>query len=316
MQTTAITPQDLRRSVIAVPPLCRLPDGMPSAANNRQMIGYLARGGIDAYLYGGNANVYHLNNDELAAMLDQIIEAAPTHAWVAPSIGPDFGKARDQIALVRDRRFPTAMLLPSSGPLTSKGVAEGVRRLTDAFGAPLLVYLKAEGYLTVEELRRLIDDGIVCGVKYAIPRPDTLADDYLREIVESCGADRIVSGIGERPAIDHWRSFGLRAFTSGSVCIAPRLSTAMLAAMNAGRFAEAEQLQARFLELEQLRDEHSHIRVLHTAVASARIAVTGPLTPLLSDIEDAEVLRRISAAAQALSQAESERAAGDKSAVP
>lgn len=314
MQTKAVAPEDFRRSVIAVPPLCRHPDGMPSRANNRRMISFLAAGGISAFLYGGNANVYHLSNDELAAMLDQIIEAAPVQAWVAPSIGPDFGKARDQIPLIRDRQFPTAMLLPSPGPLTTKGVAEGVRRLTDVFGAPLLLYLKSDDYLTVHEVRRLLNDGIVCGVKYAIPRQDTLADDYLRELIESCGAERIISGMGERPAIDHWRGFGIHGFTSGSVCIAPRLCMAMLAAMNGERFAEAEQIRAHFLELEELRDEYSQIGVLHTAVAAAGIADTGPLTPLLSAIEDAEVLGRMSAATEALSRAESAKSAAPKSA--
>jgi 4-hydroxy-tetrahydrodipicolinate synthase len=242
-------------------------------------------------------------------MLDQIIDAAPAQAWVAPSIGPDYGKARDQVALIRDRRFPTAMLLPSSGPLTPKGVANGVRRLTEAFGAPLILYLKSDDYLTIDELRRLMNESLVCGVKYAIPRENALADDYLRAIVESCGTDRIISGIGERPAIDHWRGFGIHSFTSGSVCIAPRLSLAMLAAMNAGRFEDAEQIREHFLALEQLRDEHSPIRVLHYAVAAAKIADTGPLTPLLSGIDDAQVLAQVSAATALLSQEESKRAA-------
>lgn len=313
MQTMAVTPEDFRRSVIAVPPLCRLAGGMPSKANNRRMIRFLVKGGISAFLYGGNANAYHLTRDELAATLDQVIEAAPSDAWVAPSIGPDFGKARDQIALIRDRRFPTAMLLPSPGPLTTRGVVEGVRRLADVYGAPLLVYLRSEDYLTVEELRRLISDGIVCGVKYAIWRKDALVDNYLRELVASCGAERIISGMGERPAIDHWRGFGVRGFTSGSVCIAPRLSMAMLAAMNAGRFEEAQEIRARFLELEQLRDERSQIGVLHTAVAAARIADTGPLTPLLSAIDDEETLRRISTVTKSLSRVESVRSDGPKS---
>ena len=41
----------------------------------------------------------------------------------------------------------------------------------------------------------------------------------------------MISGIGERPAIAHWKHFGLRAFTSGSVCVGPRGSTAILAAL-------------------------------------------------------------------------------------
>jgi len=271
------------------------------------MISFLAGRGIGAFLYGGNANAYHLTNDELAATLDQIIAAAPAQAWVIPSIGPDFGKARDQISLVRSRRFPTAMLLPSPGPLTTRGVADGVRRLSDELGAPLLLYLKSEDYLTADAVRGLCDDGTVCGVKYGIARQDALADDYLRKLVESCGPGRMISGMGERPAISHWRGFGIRGFTSGCVCIAPRLSMAMLAAMKSARFTEAEQIRARFLDLEHLRDEHSQIGVLHTAVAAAGIADTGPLTPLLSVIDDAETLRRISVLTETLSMAESAR---------
>jgi dihydrodipicolinate synthase/N-acetylneuraminate lyase len=110
----------------------------------------------------------------------------------------------------------------------------------------------------------------------------------------------VISGIGERPAIVHLRRFGLAAFTSGSVCVAPRLSTALLRALQLGDEHEAERLRAQFLPLEDLRDKHSPLRVLHAAVAGAGIADTGPLLPFLSNIEAGPTLTAIETEARRL----------------
>ena len=82
----------------------------------------------------------------------------------------------------------------------------------------------------------------------------------------------IISGIGERPAIVHMQDFGVVGFTSGSVCIAPYLSTMLLRAMNSGDPAKAEKYRALFFGVEDVRDAYSSIRVLHTAVTLSRIA--------------------------------------------
>ena len=65
-------------------------------------------------------------------------------------------------------------------------------------------------------------------LKYAVVREDPLRDDYLRALLGEVEARWIVSGIGERPAIAHYRHFGLSSFTSGSVCVAPRGSMRLL----------------------------------------------------------------------------------------
>jgi dihydrodipicolinate synthase/N-acetylneuraminate lyase len=269
------------------------------------MVGFLASAGITSFTYGGNANLFHVTRSELSAALDQVVDVAPADAWVLPSIGPDFGKARDQIPLILERDFPTAMLLPSSAPSTQRGFVEGIRRLAGEFGGPLVIYLKSDELVGVDGLERLMREGFICAVKYAVPRQDTLVDPYLKAMVESCGADRIISGFGERPAIDHWRGFGIKSFTSGLVCVAPHLCISMLAALNAGRFSDAEIIRAQFLPLDELRDEHSPITVLHAAVASLKIAETGPLSPLLSSIDDPPLLRRITTQAERLRRADS-----------
>jgi dihydrodipicolinate synthase/N-acetylneuraminate lyase len=164
----------------------------------------------------------------------------------------------------------------------------------------MTAYIKSQDYITPADLAGLVADGVVCSVKYANVRKDPDDDPYLAELVATIDTGRIVSGIGERPAISHLDVFGLNGFTSGSVCVAPALSTSLLAALKAGRLDEAAALRAHFLPLEDLRDKYSPLRVLHTAVAAAGIAETGPLMPFLHNLADPELLAEIAAASRVL----------------
>jgi len=303
VKNSPVTPDDLGRSVIAVPPLALTAALTPDANENRKILDHLHAGGVTSYLYGGNANFFALPVSAYAGVLDMLEEITPEDAWTIPSIGADYGKALDQVRMLKERPFPTAMLLPMQAPVTPEGVATGVRRLSDAFGRQLIVYVKFEKYLTPELLQKLHDDGVVCSIKYAIERPDPLDDDFLREVVDRVGTERLVSGIGERPVIDHLGHFGLKCFTSGSVCIAPRISMAFLAAVRKGDMHRATALWEKFVPVEDLRDTHSPIRVLHEAVRLAGIAETGPMMPLLSNITDPAVLDAIASAARGLFEA-------------
>jgi dihydrodipicolinate synthase/N-acetylneuraminate lyase len=196
-------------------------------------------------------------------------------------------------------------VLPQRGVTTSVGVADGIREFADAAGVPVIVYVKDDGYIEPEEIAALDREGVVAAVKYAVVRTDTAHDSYLRKLVSMVDTAKIISGIGEQPAIVHTRDFGLGGFTSGCVCIAPRLSQAMLAAVRRRDWYEAERIRAIFKPLEDLRNAINPIRVLHQAVESAGIADTGPLLPLLSNV-DATHVPAIAAAAQALLAADSD----------
>ena len=111
------------------------------------------------------------------------------------------------------------------------------------------------------------------------------ADDaYPRELLERVPDEIVVSGIGERPAIAHLCNVRLAGFTSGSVCVAPRGSTRMLAALKAANWAAAERIRSAYLPLEDIRDAHSPIGVLHEAVSLSGIADMGPILPHMSNI--------------------------------
>jgi len=296
MKTTAVTPADLRASVIAVPPLARESDLSLNETANRALIRHVESGGVRSLMYGGNANFFNVPLSEYARTLDFLEAAVGKDTWLLPSAGPDYGKLVDQAAVLRSRRFPTAMLLPAQPPSTDAGVARAIRRFAEILGKQVVVYIKADNQISVGAVGALIDDGVVCSVKYGTVRSDPKADPYLRALVERIGTDILVSGIGERPAIAHWRDFGLRAFTSGSVCVAPRASMKLLSLLKNQRFEEAEKIRSAFLPLEDLRDAMGAIRVLHDAVTLAGIADMGAILPLLSNLEPAERARVLPAA--------------------
>jgi dihydrodipicolinate synthase/N-acetylneuraminate lyase len=277
VKTDPITPSHLQSSVVAVPPLARRAD--------------LEAAGVRSVMYGGNANFYHLPVSDYAAVVDFLAEAAGPDTWILPSVGPDYGKMLDQAAVLRTRAFPTAMLLPISFPFTNDGLASGIRRFTDAYGKPAVIYLKSDPYLRPETLGRLFEEGRLVAIKYAVVRNDPAVDPYLAAIVQAVPRERVVSGIGERLAVVHARHFGLSSFTSGSICVGPHGSMAMLRALAAGHFDAAERIRADYLPLEDLRDAISPIRVLHDAVTLAGIADMGPMLPLLTGLDEAQRAR-------------------------
>jgi dihydrodipicolinate synthase/N-acetylneuraminate lyase len=208
----------------------------------------------------------------------------------------------DQATMLRRYDFPAAMVLPQREIATPSGVAGGVRRFAEALGKPVVLYLKHDGYLAVDAARRLMDDGLVAWIKYAVVREDAAQDDLLRQLVEAVDPRRIVSGMGEQPALVHMRDFRLVSFTSGCVCVAPGLSTKMLRAIQTQDYALAARILERFRPLEELRNRIHPIRVLHRAVSLAGIADTGPILPLLNDIDGEDLPRIRQAAVQLLEE--------------
>ena len=73
----------------------------------------------------------------------------------------------------------------------------------------------------------------------------------------------------------------------------PDGGTPLMQAAFDGDIAEAQRLRALFLPLEDLRDAHSPLRVLHEAVSLAGISETGPLLPYLANITDAAQIAAI-----------------------
>lgn len=295
--------QDYASSVVAVPPIALNADLTVNAAANADIIRHIEGGGVDILLYGGNANLYHFGIDDYRAAMEIVIASAAVKTRLITSIGPDFGKALVQAPIARELGFKNVMLLPTQFPADPAGVANGVRRLADGLGNGLVLYLKRENYIDPDELARLVAEGAIDFVKYAVERADAAQDAYLDAIVAAIGRDRIASGMGETPIHDHLGRRALTTYTSGAVCIAPSAAMELLALYKAGRHSEALTLSQPFLDFEKVRASLGGLQVLHDGVRLSGIADTGPLMPMVSNLS-AGKLSAVRAAVEALQAAE------------
>jgi len=293
--------------VFAVPPLAR------SAGNGRaidfeqnsRIVRYIAQGGISRFIYGGNAFLYHVTLAEYEQLLDWQADMQGDGQLLIMSAGPSYGRLMDQAPLLRRFAIPCVMILPCGDPRDATGLERGLREFAEASGAPLMLYLKEETNMGVDlmagldTVAKLVDEGICIAIKYAVVREDPGEDKYLDELVKRVDRSKVISGIGERPAVTHLRKWGLPGFTTGSGCLAPTLSAAVFTACREGDYAEAERVRARFIDFEDLRDAWGPGRVLHQALELAGIASTGSIPPFLSELS-AEQKNRIRPAVEKL----------------
>jgi dihydrodipicolinate synthase/N-acetylneuraminate lyase len=298
--------------VYAVPPLGRQAGARraldPDA--NDAIRDHIAGGGVTRLVYGGNAFLYHVSLDDYGELLAWMA-SAPDALWMIPSVGPSFGHAIDQASLLRCFPFPCAMLLPCADPRDAAGLDAGAREIAQRAGMPLVLYIKeADNWgrdqtAGLDAVARLVADGVAVAIKYAIVRPDPADDPYLDALLARVDRRVVVSGMGERPAVVHLEHTGLPGFTTGSGCIAPALSQAIVDACRSGAFDRARAHRQHFMPLEDLRDAWGPARVLHAAVALAAIAQTGPIPPYVSALSG-EQMRELEPVAAALAEADRE----------
>lgn len=319
MKTTPVTPDDLR-GVLPVPPLARRSDERRTIdfAENDRLVRHMAEGGATRFLYGGNAFLHHVTLGEYEDLLAWLA-TFPGDTWAIPSLGPSFGRALDQAPFLRRHRFPCAMALPCADPRDARGLEAGLREIASAAGLGLTLYLKEEASFGSEleagldALARLVDDKVCVAIKYAVVRADPRQDPYLEGLLRRVERRLVVSGIGERPAVVHMQQFGLPGFTTGSGCLAPRLSHDLHRALAAGDGARGEDLRRLFLPLEDERDAKGPARVLHAALDLAGVARTGPIPPFVTALSAAQ---RAQVEPKARGLLEREREARQESAPP
>lgn len=300
------------RGVLPVPPLPRIANaarGLDFAAGDK-LVRHMTAGGITRLLYGGNAFLYHATLAEYSELLDWM-SALDDSILAIPSAGPSFGRAMDQAPILRRHGFPCVMMLPCGDPRDALGLEAGYREIASRAATPLIVYLKDETNFGpdreagLDAVARLVADGVCVGIKYAVVRKDPSSDAYLDSLLRRVDRSNVISGIGERPAIAHLRGFGLPGFTTGSGCVAPRLSNDLFEFCRDGLWQEAENTRAHFLPLEDLRDAWGPARVLHAAIELAGVTQTGPISPYVSALSagQLEELRPVSQALLAANSA-------------
>lgn len=262
---------------------------------NEKIFRFLVDQGVRRIIYGGNAMVYHMTLAQYSEMIEWLSGLAG-EADIIPAVGPSFGRALDQAAIVRGRRFHSLLVLPSnSDPRDAAGLEAGLREISQAAGLPLSLYIRDEANFGpnkeagMDAIARLLEANVCVQIKYAIIRNNPAEDAYLRALLTRVEASRVISGIGERPAVVHLRDFKLAGFTTGSGVIAPKLCRDLLNACRTQDYTKAEEIRRAFLPLEDLRDAWGPPKVLHYAVALAGIANTGPVLPYLSNLDSKQI---------------------------
>lgn len=278
-------------AVFSVPPLPRrdTPSRELDLDAAERIARHIEAGGITHFLYGGNAFLYHASLAEFETLTGWLA-GFPSSRMPIPGIGPSFGHAMDQARIVRRHRFPAVMMLPCNDPRDARGLEAGYREIAEAAGVPLILYLKSEdGFggdkaAGLDAVGRLVDDGVAIAIKYAVVLDEPAKDSYLDSLLWRVDRARVISGMGERPALVHLRDFRLGGMTTGSGCIAPHTCQMFYAALRAGNWTEAETLRRHFMPLEDVRDNWGPARVLHHATALAGIADTGAIPPYVSPL--------------------------------
>jgi dihydrodipicolinate synthase/N-acetylneuraminate lyase len=284
--------------IYPVPPLARKNDAKRSLdfAENEKIFRYLTGSGVTRIVYGGNAFVYQITMAEYTE-LTHWLGGLTSQAVIVPAVGPSYGRAMDQAPLIRKYKFPSVLVLPTADPRDAAGLERGMREIAEACGVPISLYVKHEQDFGddleagMDVIGRLVDSKVCSSIKYAVVRKNPAVDPYLTAFLKRVPAARVISGIGEGPAIIHLRDFKLTGFTTGSGCLAPKLCRSLLDACAAKDYAKAEQIRAVFMPLEDLRDQWGPPKVLHAAVALAGIAETGPIPPPVSELAPAQMER-------------------------
>ncbi len=288
MSSRELTPADCHDVlVVAITP--RRPDGSVDLDGVHGNVTHLIDGGARFLMpMCGTGLVYDATLDEFETVTGAFVDAAAGRALVVPGIGPGYGRALEMAAIGRGLGVAGAMIMPIVGPASPAGVSEGLGRIAERAGFPVVLYQRRLDIMPVDRVVDLCHRDDVAGLKYAVD--DVLA---FRRIVDRAGsACAMVCGMAEDPSVEYLRA-GAVGFSSGMANFVPRLGLNLLAAYRRGDVDEAERLRRMMVPFEDLRGE-SGARysgsALHAAMDYTGLA-GGPVIPFAEDVEAADLPR-------------------------
>ncbi len=273
--------------VVAITP--RAEEGTVDLAGTANNVRYLVEAGADFLMpMCGTGLVYDASLAEYEAVVGAFVEAAAGRALVVPGIGPGYGRALEMADIARSLGAAGAMVMPVVGPASAAGVEEGMRRIAQRAGLPIVLYQRRLDIMPVEQVVRLCGMDEVVGLKYAVDDIEAFA-----RINDGCGQQAaMVCGMAEDPAIDYLAA-GAVGFSSGMANFAPRTSLAMLQRFARGDRSGAEALREVMVPFEDLRGERAARysgSALHAAMQCAGLA-GGPVVPFAEEVARGDMPR-------------------------
>jgi len=292
------SPQETARNlqtVVGIPVVPYRHDGELDEDQIRVLANRLVTSGIRAITGNGNTGeFYALSPDERRRALTGVIEGAEDRATVVAGVGLDLATA------VHDARFAVAAgadaimvhqpVLPYMSPA---GWAEYVATVAEAVPDHAVLPYLSSPVITGKTIGDLVHRcPNIVGLKYSVPDPVGFA-----RTVQDCPVDLLwIAGLAESYAPSAWQS-GARGFTSGLVNVEPRISLALLSALERQDLEQSTTIWQQIREFEYLRGRNrdaDNVSVVKEAMHQRALcdrSVRPPSTPL--DPETREAVTRI-----------------------
>ena len=238
-------------------------------ARLKPIVARCAAAGVDALTVNGNTSeFYGLTFAEAERMQAEVPAIVAGRAKVVAGIGRSVNEAVRLAARARADGADAVMVHQPPDPFVSpRGVAEYVRRVGEAAGLPVVLYLRNAGIGDAAIAALTAIPGVVA-VKWA--SVDLMA---LARAIRAAPQIRFVCGLAE-PWAPPMTALGAQGFTSGLINVVPELSVAILAALRAGDMPRANALIGEIGPFEALRAEEqngANVSVVKAALALAGI---------------------------------------------
>lgn len=215
----------------------------------RPIIDRAASAGVHILVANGNTGeFYGLTLDEaerfVHASAETIARRVPLLAGIGRSI-----KDAERLARVSAEAGAAGLMIhqPPDPFVAPRGIVDYVRRVSDAAGLPIVLYLRSDAIGTAAIVDLCQVEGVI-GVKWATPNPMRLAE-AMREAPEHLVW---VGGLAEIWAPPFY-AVGARGFTSGLINVWPERSVAIHGALEDGDFALARRLIDGMRDFEEIR---------------------------------------------------------------
>ncbi|MBO1080987.1 dihydrodipicolinate synthase family protein [Roseomonas haemaphysalidis] len=241
----------------------------PRPERLRPIIDRCAGAGVDGLTINGNTSeFYSLTLAEAERMQAEVPGLIAGRSVTIAGVGRSVQDAVHLASRAKADGADAIMVHQPPDPfMAPRGVIEYVKRVADAAGLPVVLYLRndAIGLPAIEQLCRIPG---VSGVKWATPNVMTLA-----KAIHRVGPGiNFVCGLAE-PWAPPMTAVGAKGFTSGLINLLPERSVAIRDALARGDYATANGIIAGIETFEALRAEE--MNGTNVSVVKAALTLTG-----------------------------------------
>ncbi|MBO1075221.1 dihydrodipicolinate synthase family protein [Roseomonas marmotae] len=252
-------------------------DDNPVPRRLTPIIDRCASAGVDGLTINGNTSeFYGLTLAEAERMQAEVPALIGGRTLVIAGIGRGVRDAVHLASRARADGCDAIMVHQPPDPFVApRGVVEYVRRVADAAGLPVVLYLRNDG-IGLPAIEALCRVPGVAGVKWATPNVMTLA-----KVIRRVGPEiNFVCGLAE-PWAPPMTAVGAKGFTSGLINLLPERSVTIRDALARGDYATANATIAGIEPFEALRSEEqngANVSVVKAALTLSGVDV-GPARP-------------------------------------